>query len=198
MQLIWWINLPNNVTLSPVDPDRNVGVLIISSFCSTRLFCFQINFLNIRDHRHIHKTIDRTTASASHITCPQQLTTATLALSLLFNMPATRINRLQLGSNYFVWAVICTPKFHITPILKFLYWLTMNQIIQYKVVSLTHKSPETGHPIFASFSHSHLIVLLDSHMSSRIIVPLSLLVETFQTDHSITVLQSYGKVFLLT
>jgi hypothetical protein len=66
--------------------------------------------------------------------------------SLLLDIPATQINRLQLLLNSAARAVTRTPKFsHITPILKSLRWLTINQRIQCKVLCLTHKSLKTGH-----------------------------------------------------
>jgi hypothetical protein len=74
--------------------------------------------------------------------------------SLLLNLPAAQINRLQLLLNSAARAVTRTPKFHhITPILKSLHWLTMrqriiNQRIQYKILCLTHKSLKTGHPSY--------------------------------------------------
>jgi hypothetical protein len=46
-------------------------------------------------------------------------------------------------------AVTRAPKFHhITPILKSLHWLSINQRIQYKVLCLTHKSLKTDHPSY--------------------------------------------------
>jgi hypothetical protein len=67
--------------------------------------------------------------------------------SLLLNLPATQTNRLQLVLNSAARAVTKTSKFHhITPILKTLHWLKINERIQYKVLSLTYKSLQTGHP----------------------------------------------------
>jgi len=50
--------------------------------------------------------------------------------SLLLNLPATQTNRLQLVLNSAARAVTKTPKFHhITPILKSLHWLKINERI---------------------------------------------------------------------
>ena len=69
--------------------------------------------------------------------------------SLLLNLPATQTNRLQLVLNSAARAVTKTPKFHhITPILKSLHWLKINERIQYKVLSLTYKSLQTGKPCY--------------------------------------------------
>jgi len=90
------IHLPNNIILSPVDSDRNLGVIFdknlsfaqhISSICKS---CF----LNIRDLRRIRNTIDQTT--------PCTIATSLIHSkidycdSLLLNLPATQTNRLQL------------------------------------------------------------------------------------------------------
>ena len=73
----------------------------------------------------------------------------TIATPYLLNLPATQTNRLQLVLNSAARAVTKTPKFHhITPILKSLHWLKINERIQYKVLSLTYKSLQTGHPSY--------------------------------------------------
>ena len=55
------------------------------------------------------------------------------------------------------------PKFHhITPILKSLHWLTLNQTIQYKVLCLNHKPLKTGHPSYLSS-----LLSLTPHRSTR-------------------------------
>jgi len=89
---------------------------------------------NVRDLRHIRNTIDQTTA------CP--ITTSLIhskidyCNSLLLNLPATQTNRLQLVINSAARAVTKTPNFHhITPILKYLHWLKINERIKYKGLS---------------------------------------------------------------
>ena len=87
-------------------------------------------------------------------------------ISLLLNHPVSQINRLQLVLNSAARAVTGTLKCHhvwpLFPILKSVHWLTINQIIQYKVLCLTHKCKKTGHP-------SNLRSLLSSapHRSTR-------------------------------
>ncbi len=62
----------------------------------------------------------------------------TIATLYLLNLPATQTYRLQLVLNSAARAFTKTPKFHhITPILKSLHWLKINETIQYKVLSLT-------------------------------------------------------------
>jgi len=58
---------------------------------------------------------------------------------LLLNLPATQTNRLQLVLNSAARFVTQTPNFHhITPSLKSLHWLKINERITYKVLSLSH------------------------------------------------------------
>ena len=143
------IHLPNNVTLSPVTSARNLGVI----FDNNLTFSQHISaiskscFLNIRDLRRIRNTIDQTTACT--IATSLVHSKIDYCNSLLLNLPATQTNRLQLVLNSAARAVTKTPKFHhITPILKSLHWLKINERIQYKVLSLTYKSLQTGHPSY--------------------------------------------------
>ena len=115
----------------------NIPISAISKSC----------FLNIRDLRRIRNTIDQTTACT--IATSLVHSKIDYCNSLLLNLPATQTNRLQLVLNSAARAVTKTPKFHhITPILKSLHWLKINERIQYKVLSLTYKSLQTGHPSY--------------------------------------------------
>jgi hypothetical protein len=157
------IRLPNNVTLSPVDSARNLGVILDKNLTYAQHISSisKSCFLNIRDLRRIRSTIDRTTAST--IATSLIHSKVDYCNSLLLNLPATQINRLQLVLNSAARAVTRTPKFHhITPILKSLHWLTINQRIQYKVLSLTYKSLKTGHP-----SYLRSLLSLTPHRSTR-------------------------------
>jgi len=83
--------------------------------------------------------------------------------SLLLNLPATQTNRLQPVLNSASRADTKTPKFHhITPILKSLHWLKVNERIKYKVLSLTYKSLKTGQP-----SYLHSLLSSPSHRCTR-------------------------------
>ena len=60
--------------------------------------------------------------------------------SLCHNFPNHQINRLQQIQNSLARAVVKAPKSsHTTPILKSLYWLKVNERIEYKFLSLTYK-----------------------------------------------------------
>jgi len=90
-------------------------------------------FLTIRDLRRIRKTIDQTTACT--IATSLIHSKIDYCNSLLRNLPATQTNRLQLVLISAARAVTETPKFHhITPILKSLHWLKINERIKYKLV----------------------------------------------------------------
>ena len=157
------LRLPNNVTLSPVDSARNLGVILDKhlSYAQHISSISKSCFLSIRDLRRIRSTIDQTTAST--IATSLIHSKVDYCNSLLLNLPANQTNRLQLVLNSAARAVTRTPKFHhITPILESLHWLTINQRIQFKVLSLTHKSLKTGHP-----SYLRSLLSLTPHRSTR-------------------------------
>ena len=104
-------------------------------------------FYHIRDLRRIRKTIDLTTACT--IATSRVHSEVEYCNSLLLNLPSTQLNRLQLVLNAAACSVTKTPKFHhLSPILKCLHWLKINQRIKYKVISLTHKTLHCGHPSY--------------------------------------------------
>ena len=82
--------------------------------------------------------------------------------SLFLNLPRSQLDHLQCILNSAARAVSKTPKFtHISPVLKSLHWLKIDQRIHYKVLSLTYKnSNSTNPPIFTIFSMSNLTLLL--------------------------------------
>ena len=60
--------------------------------------------------------------------------------SLYYNLPKSQINRLQQIQNCLARTVVKAPKSsHITPILKSLHWLKINEHIEYKLLSLTYE-----------------------------------------------------------
>jgi hypothetical protein len=83
--------------------------------------------------------------------------------SLLLNLPSSSTNRLQLVLNSAARAVTKTSKFHhITPVLKSLHWLKINQRIHYKVISLTYKILLSNQP-----SYLRSLLSLQSSRSTR-------------------------------
>ena len=143
------IHLPDGVTLSPVDSARNLGVI----FDKNLSFSHHISsvskscFYHIRDLRRIRNTIDQTTAC----TIATSLVHSKLDYcnSLFLKLPSMQTNRLQLVLNAAARAVTKTPRLHhISPILKSLHWLKINQRIHYKVLSVTHKTLHSGRPMY--------------------------------------------------
>jgi len=131
--------MPSNVTVTQAQSARNLDVLfdctlsMSGHISSVSKSCF----LSIRDLRRIRNTLDFSTAR----------TIATFLIhskldycnSLFINLPQSQLRRLQLILNSSARAVSKTPKFaHITPVLKFLHWLKIEQRIQYKVASITY------------------------------------------------------------
>jgi len=129
-------------------------------------------FLNIRDQRRIRNTIDQTTV------CTIATSKIDYCNSLLLNLPATQTNRLQLVLNYAARAVTKTPKFHhITPILKSLHWLKINERIKHKVLSHTYKSRKLVNLLTSAlFFHSLHIIVLGLPLLSPLVALLSALV----------------------
>jgi len=93
-------------------------------------------FLSIPDLRRIRNTLDFSTARTISLIHSK----LDYCSSLFLNLPQSQLNRLQLVLNSSARAVSKTPKFaHITPVLKSLHWLKIEQRIQYKVASITYK-----------------------------------------------------------
>jgi len=113
----------------PVDSVRNLGVIfdknksvIVQHISTVSKSCFH----NICDLRRFRNTIDQTTACT--IATSVIHSKIDYCNSLLLKLPATQTNRLQLVLNSAARAVTKTPKFHhITPILKYIYWLKINE-----------------------------------------------------------------------
>jgi hypothetical protein len=157
------ISLPNSVTLYPVKSAHNLGVI----FDSTLSYSEHISaiskscFNHIRDLRRLRSSIDQTIAC----TIATALIHSKLDYcnSLLLNLPASSTNRLQFVLNSAARAVTKTSRFHhITPVLKSLHWLKINQRIHYKVISLTYKILLSDQP-----SYLRSLLCLQSSRSTR-------------------------------
>ena len=110
------------------------SLIAISLFLNIFLLFLNHAFIKFRDLTRIRNTIDHTTA----FTIATYLIHSKLDYcnSLLLNLSFTQTKRLQLVLNAAARAVTKTPKFyHISPILKSLYWLKINDTIQYKFLS---------------------------------------------------------------
>src|SRR5664279_1556578 len=90
--------------------------------------------------------------------------------SLFLNLPSTELHRLQLVLHATARAITKTPKFlHITPILKSLHWLKINQRIHYKIVSLIYTTLQSNQP---SYLYSLLAVQTNNITRSSSVVTL--------------------------
>ena len=91
--------------------------------------------------------------------------------SLYFNLPKTQINRLQHIQNSLARTVANTPKYsHITPVLKSLHWLKIEQRIQYKLISLTYKVLTTSQ---LTYLHNLISLQTDNNTRSSDVVTLA-------------------------
>ena len=123
--------------LSPVPQARNLGVLFDSNssrsghISSITKSCFS----NIRDLRRIRPILDQTTAC--NIATALVHSKLDYCNSLFLDLPANKLDYLQLVLNSVAHAVTRTPRFHhITPLLKTLHWLKISQSIHYRILSL--------------------------------------------------------------
>ena len=148
--------MPDNITLFPVHTARNLGFLFDTSMTlSDQITSLTKScFYHIRDLRRIRKSLDLKTAS----------TIATAIIhskldycnSLYLNLPTSYIHRMQLVQNAAARATTNCPKFHhITPVLKSLHWLKIQERINYKILSLTYTALQFQQP---TYIHSLLTV----------------------------------------
>ena len=83
----------------------------------------------------------------------------------------TQINRLQHIQNSLVRTVANTPKYsHITPVLKSLHWLKIEQRIQYELISLIYKILATSQP---TYLHNLISLQTDNNTRSSDVVTLA-------------------------
>jgi hypothetical protein len=146
------ISLPGNVVLNPVTSARNLGVIFDSnmSFFEHISAISKSFFQHIRDLRRIRNTINLSTAC----TIASSLIHSKLDYcnSLLLNLPASSLKRFQFVLNSAACAITNTSKFsQITPVLKSLHWLKIEQRIHYKFLYLTKLLTLIVQPIYALF-----------------------------------------------
>ena len=141
--------MPSNVSIKPTDSARNLGVIFDSTLSLSQHISSVSKscFLFIRDLRRIRNTLDFNTAH----TIATSLIHSRLDYcnSLFLNLPQSQIRRLQLILNSTARAVSMTPKnCHISPVLKSLHWLKIEQRIQFKIISITYKALQTQKPSY--------------------------------------------------
>ena len=155
--------MPSNVTITPTDAARNLGVIFDSSLTmsahisSVSKSCFS----TIRDLRRIRNTLDQHTAQT--IATSLIHSKVDYCNSLFLNLPRSQLGRLQLILNSAARAVSRTPRFtHISPVLESLHWLKIDQRIHYKVLSIIYKTLQSHQP-----SYLYNLLHVQSNTSTR-------------------------------
>ena len=143
------LHLSSETTVSPIPAARNLGVIFDSNMSMSDHISTlsKISLSQIRDIRRIRSNLDHNTAR----TIVTSLIHSRLDYcnSLFLNLPVSQLKRLQFILNASARAVTRTPKFsHISPVLKSLHWLKINERIHFKVLSLTYKVLQTNQPIY--------------------------------------------------
>ena len=129
-------------SISPSDyPPRNLGVIFDSTCCLDAhvvILCRSINF-NLYSVRKIRKYLDGPTV--------EKIINATVTSrldycnSLLYGAKQSHIDRLQCCQNNAARIISKRRKFdHISPVLRELHWLPVEQRISYKILLLTYKA----------------------------------------------------------
>lgn len=104
-------------------------------------------FLHIRDLCRIRPYL--TAKAASTIATSLVHSKLDYCNSLYVNLPKSQLHRLQLIQNAIARAVVKAPKFsHVTPILRSLHWLKVNERIAFKIASITYKVIQSSQPLY--------------------------------------------------
>jgi hypothetical protein len=157
------IQMSPDVSISPVSAARNLGVIFDSNLSMSDHISAvsKACLFHIRDLRRIRNTLDLHTAKI--IATALVHSRLDYCNSLFLNLPSSHLNRLQFLLNSAARATTKTPRFHhISPVLKSLHWLKINQRIEYKIISLTYKALQTQQP---KYLHSRLVI--SNHTNTR-------------------------------
>jgi hypothetical protein len=163
------------VTISPTDSCRNLGVIFdsdlsfkkhISNVCRT-------SFYQIRQLRQIRSSLDiNSTKILANSLVSSKLDYCN---SLYYNLPQSSINRLQRVQNALARVVVPSVKrsTQISPTLRELHWLSVDQRMKFKIASLVFKTLRHNQPpylveIIALNKHSRS---LRSSLQNKLVVP---------------------------
>ena len=137
--------------IEPLHFARNIGVTFdnklniehqVSAICKSAFF-------NIRSISRIRKFLSVDSAKAlvhAFVTC--RLDNCN---SLLYGLPKHLVHRLQLAQNCAARLILCGRKHdHVTPLLKELHWLPVEQRIIFKILLLTFKALNNLYPSYIS------------------------------------------------
>ena len=155
------LSMPDNTILQPVESARNLGFLLDHHLTLSDQISGLTKscFYHIRDLRRIRKSLNFKTACLIATAIIQSK--LDYCNSLYLNLPSSMIHRLQLIQNAAARAVSNCRKFdHITPVLKSLHWLKIQERIQFKILSLTYTAIQSQKP-------AYLVNLLNMQSSTR-------------------------------
>ena len=143
------LSISGNI-IEPVKSARNLGIIFDSelSLCKHISSICQTSFYHIRQLRQIRSSIDINSATIlANALIHSKLDYCN---SLYYSLPNSTIHRLQLVQNSLARVVIpSTLRYHhITPVLKRLHWLPVEQRIKFKIASLTYKSLHHQQPSY--------------------------------------------------
>jgi hypothetical protein len=159
---------------NPTKSVKNLGVIFdedfnfrkhVSQICSTA-------FYHIRDIRRIRRHLSMTTAKA----LANALVSSRLDYcnSLLYNIAAKDLSRLQRVQNCLARVVFKAPRFcHTTPLLKSLHWLPVQQRILFKLSCITYQVRSNQQPpyLFSMLSPADTSLGLRSSSQGNLKVP---------------------------
>jgi hypothetical protein len=143
--------LPMSVdsVIKPSTSARNLGFLLDNHLSLTEQISSlsKSSFMHIRDLRRIRPFLS--VKAASTIAASLVHSKLDYCNSLYVNLPKSQLHRLQLIQNALARAVVRAPKFsHVTPILRSLHWLKVNERISYKIASITFKVIQSSQPSY--------------------------------------------------
>ena len=150
--------------LVPLKSVRNLGISFDTdlSFKSHFSKLSQSCFAFMRHFRRVRKTLD----TRSSIILANAFISSKIDYcnSLFFGLPKCSLQRLQTIQNAVARIVIPTGKFdHITPVLRKLHWLPIEQRIKFKIATLTFKILRNQHPIYLR----EMLLYHQPYMSTR-------------------------------
>ena len=127
-------------------------------------------YSHIRQLRCIRPYLDSKTASRPTIAASIVHSKLDYTVTLYYNLHKSQINRLQQIQNCLARTVVKDPKSLVTPILRSLHWLKINERIEYKLLSLTYKVLATSQP---DYLHNLISVQSSGRTRSSSVVTLA-------------------------
>jgi hypothetical protein len=139
-----------NTLLEPSPDARNLGVIFDSNLSFTKHISnvCRTSFYHIRQLRQVRSSLDTNSA----IILANALVSSKLDYcnSLYFNLPKSTLKHLQRVQNSLARAVVPSTRYtdHITPTLRKLHWLPIEERITFKIAALTYKTLNYNQPTY--------------------------------------------------